>query len=172
MIFFGGLPQTNLFSFIWRIRLLGQSIHSSLQCLSFKIFQNIAILFWFCDLDIALGHIVILIIFLFILQPYVAPQYCKRSQAIPQLEGQESLVGQSAALMLQCCHPANTILNYRQRGIWARFTALNVQSAHIQTRMCGHTHTQRQKMSYAAHPSSSSSSPLHIYTVTHRSAAV
>lgn len=80
------------------------------------------------------------------------------------------------ALMLQCCHSANKILTCRQKGIWAYkrpelWSSKCVINTYKHACMCGHTHTKKKKEEEAMQ-SPPSSLPLHIYTVTHRSAAV
>ena len=59
-------------SVIWRTRFLGQVIYAMLFSHTFFLSQKIAIWFWFCDLDVTLGHTVILLQVLLTVQPCFA----------------------------------------------------------------------------------------------------
>ena len=67
-----GLYQTNMYSFIWRTRFLGQGLSAVQECFIVMLFSHTLLLFqriWFWDLDITPGHTAILIILRLIVQP-------------------------------------------------------------------------------------------------------
>ena len=71
-----GFCTKQMFAYIWRTRFLGQGVSAASQNFTiicflpyFFLFQKTAIWLWFCDLDIAHGHIAISIILQLIVQP-------------------------------------------------------------------------------------------------------